>query len=120
MQDLYFKAENDITYDASKIEEDVEINNIIGQIKMLLFTNTGDVMGATNLGLNIEKLIFSTDYNKNVILANFKTQVRDYLRYDRSLYTVDFDLNFFKGTIRDIGVLSVDINGSRALDVLIK
>lgn len=120
MNDLYFKAENDITYDASEIEENLDINNLLGQIKMLLFTNTGDVMGATDLGLNIDKLIFSTDYNKNIILANFKNQIRDYLRYDRSLYNVEFDLNFFKGTSRDIGVLSVDINGSRALDVLIK
>lgn len=120
MVDIYFKAENDITYDASELEENSDINNLIGQIKMLLFTNTGDVMGETYLGLNIEKLIFSTNYNKNVILANFKNQIRDYLKYDRNLYNVEFDLNFFKGTIRDIGVLTVNINGSRALDVLIK
>jgi hypothetical protein len=120
MVDIYFKAENDISYDASQLEENTDINNLISQIKMILFTNTGDVMGANNLGINLEKLIFSTDYNKNIILANLKHQIRDYLRYDRNLYNVQFDLNFFKGTIRDIGVLSVDINGSRALDVLIK
>lgn len=120
MIDLYFKSENDITYDASKIEENSELQNLIAQIKMLIFTNTGNILGATDLGLNIDKLIFDTSYNKNIILANFKNQTRDYLKYDRSLYNVEYDINFFKGTSRDIGVLSVDINGQRALDILIK
>lgn len=118
--EFYFKNPEDSTYIATKLEEDSALQNLISQIKMLIFTNNGDVLGEPRLGLNIEKLIFETNYNKYNILSALKNQTRDYLKYDRNRFNVDYDLEFFKGTQRDIGVFNVSINGQRALDVLIR
>lgn len=118
--DFYFKTPEDSTYSENRLEETSEIQNLISQIKMILFTNNGDVLGAHTMGLNIENLIFETNYNKHRILGSIKNQIRDYLRYDLAKFSVEYDMDFFKGTQRDIGVFSVSINGQKALDVLIR
>lgn len=120
MIDFYFKGNNDITFKDYILEESSELENIISQIKMLLFTNNGDVLGATSMGLNIEKLIFETNYNNFTILNNFKYQMGQFLVYDNNTYNIDYDLTFHKGTVRDIAIFHVMINGQRALDILIK
>lgn len=118
--DFYFKTPEDSTYNSTKLEEDSELQNLISQIKMLIFTNNGDVLGVPKLGLNIEKLIFETNYNKYNILSSLKNQTRDYLKYDRNKFNVEYDLEFYKGTNRDIGVFNVIINGQKALDILLR
>lgn len=120
MKDLYFKSNIDITYDSSKLLEDDRTQQLISQIKMLLFTNQGDVLGATEMGMNLERLIFETNYNKFQILNNLKFQMGQYLDYDENLFSIEFDLQFLKGTIRDVALLTLQINGQRSLDILIK
>lgn len=120
MVDLYFKNENDITYDELLLEETSELQILISQIKMLLFTNNGDVLGSPSLGLNLETLIFETSYNKFIILNNLKTQIERYLVYDDKKYQVEYDIVFYRGTIRDIAILSILINGQNSLDIMIK
>lgn len=118
--DFYFKSPEDSTYNSGQLEEDSNLQKLIAQIKMLIFTDTGDVLGSPDLGLNIEKLIFETNYNKFNILTSLRSQTSKYLSYDRTKFEVDYDLEFFKGTKNDIGVFSVIINGQKALDVEIR
>jgi hypothetical protein len=120
MVDLYFKNEFDITYDEMMLEETSELQNLLSQLKMILFTNIGDVLGSIGLGMNLEKLIFETNYNKFTIINILKNQIKRYLVYDNSKYSLDFDLNFIQGTVRDIAVLTIFINGQTALDLMIK
>jgi len=120
MIDLYFKGENDITFDEMLLEETTEIEMLLGQLKMILFTNIGDVLGSINMGMSLEKLIFETNYSKFTIINILKQQIERYLVYDDKKYSVDFDLEFIQGTARDIGVLSIFINGQVALDLMIK
>lgn len=119
MVDFYFKFEEDSSYNPTIIEETSEVQIILNQIKMLIFTQTGDVLGVPNLGLNIQSLIYDTNYNKNVLLKSIKTQFDKFLKYNRESYRVDFDINFYNGTSRDIGVLTVVINNQNALDIVV-
>lgn len=120
MKDFYFKADNDISFNPEMVEEIDEIEQLISQLKMLFFTNQGDVLKSLDLGLNLEKLIFETNYNKFTILNNIKFQVGQYLVYDQSKYKLDFELQFFQGSVRDIALLTVFINGQKSLEVGIK
>lgn len=120
MKDLYFKNEADITFDEMLLEETSELEMLLSQIKMLLYTNIGDVLGSINMGMSLEKLIFETNYSKYTIINILKNQIQRYLVYDDKKYNIDFDLVFIQGTIRDIGVLSIFINGQVALDLMIK
>lgn len=120
MVDIYFKNSSDISYNVEELEDSTEIGIIISQIKMLLFTNKGEVLGNTRLGLNLENIIFETNVSKEKILSILKEQMFLYLVYDDVNYKIDYDLDFYKGTVRDIAVLKIKINNKTALDVFIK
>lgn len=121
MKDFYFKSEeNDTSFDPTAVDETNEIEQLLNQLKMLFFTNQGDVLGpGTSLGLNLDRLIFETNYNKFTILNNIKFQAGQYLVYDDSRYTLDYELQFFQGQVRDIALLTVFINSQQALKVKI-
>lgn len=120
MVDLYFKGPNDITYNEFLSEENDELNQLIGQIKMILFTDQGTVLGNLGFGANLQRLIFETNYNQYTILNNLKYQFSQYLNYDTDRFTINTDLKFFRGTLRDMALLTIDINAYRVLDILIK
>lgn len=120
MVDFYFKNEEDISYKVGIFEETSEIQQLLGQIKMILFTNRGEVLGDIFLGMNLEKIIFETDLNKTIIKNSIQQQINMYLRYDTNKFDVSFEIDFYKGTVRDIAVLEVLINSQKVLDVLIK
>lgn len=120
MVDFYFKNQEDISYKTGIFEETSEVQQLLGQIKMILFTNRGEVLGDTSLGLNIERLIFETNVNKSVLMNTLNQQINMYLRYDRAKFDVSFNVDFYKGTVRDIAVLEVIINSQKVLDVLLK
>lgn len=120
MLDIYFKNPDDSSYSETELDTDSELDNLLAQIKMMIFTNSGNVLGAPDLGLNIEQLIFETNYNKFTILNIIKNHQLNYLKYDRQRYRVDFDLEFIQGTVRDIGVLNIKINGQSLLDIFVR
>ncbi len=120
MIDLYFKNENDLSYNSLELEETTDLGNLISQIKMLLFTNRGEVLGTTTLGINLENLIFETKVSKEKIINLLNKQCSDFLVYDEKQYSIRFDLEFYKGNVRDIAVLNVIINDMIAMDVVIK
>lgn len=120
MKDLYFKSDIDITYDASKFVEDDRLQQLIGQIKMIIFTNHGEVLGSTEMGLNLETLIFETNYNSKTIINNLKFQMSQFLKFDEDIFDIAYDIQFFQGTVRDMALLTITINGQRSLDILVK
>lgn len=120
MIDIYFKNPTESSYIETELDTDSDLDNLLSQIKMMLFTNTGNVLGSPDLGLNLEQLIFETNYNKYTILNIIKNHQFKYLKYDKRKYTVEFDLEFIQGTVRDIGILNIKINGQSILDVFVK
>jgi hypothetical protein len=120
VKDFYFKGNNDITFDSTRVDERDELEQLLSQLKMLFFTNQGDVLKAISLGLNLERLIFETNYNKYTILNNIKYQTGQFLVYDDSKFDIDYELQFFQAQVRDIALLTVYINGQRYLDVGVK
>lgn len=120
MIDLYFKNENDMNFDDEMLDDETEIGNLTSQIRMILFTERGDVLGESGLGLNLESLIFESNLSKDKILSILARQVQLYLVYDTKKYEVTFDVEFFRGTVRDIALLKVFINSLVAMEVFIK
>lgn len=120
MIDLYFKNEGDLNFDSEMLDDDTEIGNLTSQIRMLLFTERGEVFGENGLGLNLENLIFESNLSKNKVLNILNKQAQQYLVYDTNQYDVTFDIQFYKGTTRDIALLQVLVNSKIAMEVFIR
>ena len=57
-REIYCKLPSDINYE-NKIETTTELEQILGQIKVVLGTKPGEVLGSYNFGIDLNKYLFS-------------------------------------------------------------
>jgi hypothetical protein len=104
MKELYNRDPQDPKYNPYQIETTDPVEICTGQLKMLLLTNKGEVLGDPRFGLNLEDLIF----NLNVSESGLKNELDTFLTTYIPLFStlgVSYDLNFFQGTQRDVATL---------------
>jgi hypothetical protein len=111
MREIYNRDPDDPSYNPYQLETTDPVEICIGQLKMLLLTNKGEVMGDPQFGLNLEDLIFSlniSEYSlKKELDLNLKIYVPLFSRLGGS-----YELKFFQGTLRDIATLDFRISES--------
>jgi len=104
MKELYNRDPQDPKYNPYQIETTDPVEICTGQLKMLLLTNKGEVLGDPRFGLNLEDLIF----NLNVSESGLKNELDTFLTTYIPLFSTlggSYDLNFFQGTQRDVATL---------------
>ena len=99
-----------------------EVERILTQIRVILGTKNGEVLGDPNFGVDIEQYVFSYGSKKKDIIRDIKNQINMYLYYDQDKYSIDFDLNYGKDFIdrSDYAVLDIIINQIKLQGILIK
>lgn len=110
---------SDPLYVANTLEQSSEIEALLGQIRMLLFTKQGDVLGSYTFGYNLEDNLFLFNLNEND-LRNKLLEAIWYHCPDAKDYNVDAVVQFFQGTVRDICLIDIYIDSQKLLGVLIK
>jgi hypothetical protein len=106
-------------YSEDMLEHSSEIEALIGEIKTILFTRQGDVLGAYTFGFNLEDNLFLFNLNE----TQLRTKLLDAIIYycpDASNYSLDMTVQFFQGTVRDICLIDIFIDGQKTLGVLVK
>jgi hypothetical protein len=104
MIEIYNRDPGDYGYKADVIETTDPIEICIGQIKMLLLTNKGEVLGDPTFGIALDNLIFNLELSEESVKREIDFQINTYcpLFYDLGGY---FKLEFYQGTLRDIANL---------------
>ena len=64
MVEIYNRDPSDPKYKQNIVEVTQPVEICIGQLKMLLLTNKGEVLGDPKFGLNLEDLVFSFDLSE--------------------------------------------------------
>ncbi|WQJ53732.1 MAG: hypothetical protein [Wendovervirus sonii] len=120
MIDIYNRLATDQQYNPLLETED-EFDYILQQIKMILGTNKGDVLGSPYFGLNIKRYIFSMSYNREELNSLIKMAILPNIDYDQSKYDVDIDVEFGKNKQDnyDYAVLNISINQKRCLGIMV-
>ena len=62
-RDIYIKSEEDPGFRPDQVEVYDELEAVLQQIKMTLFTNKGEVLGEPDFGLQVEKYLFEFSVN---------------------------------------------------------
>jgi len=109
---------DDPNYKVSTLEVSDEIEMLITQIKMILLTDQGDVLGAPDFGMSLESLLFTFDANAFTIEQKLRDQMMKFCPLGNR-YSVSFDIKFFKGTVQDIGLIDIYIGDKMAFGVTI-
>ena len=63
----------------NKIIEDDVIRVIIQKYEMLLFTNKGELLGDSNFGCDLQKLLFETRISKSGVRTIIIDQINEYI-----------------------------------------
>lgn len=119
LRELYLRNPEDPLYQPETLEHTDELENLLGQIRMLLFTRKGEVMGFYDFGVNIEDDIFTFELSQAQLQKKIMDSIYQYCP-DASAYAVKVDVQFFQGTVRDVCLIDIVVDGTKRLGILVK
>jgi hypothetical protein len=104
MVEIYNRDPGDYGYKEGILETTDPIEICIGQLKMLLLTNKGEVLGDPGFGIGLDDLVFNLELSEDSIKREINFQINTYCKlfFDLGGY---FKLEFYQGTLRDIANL---------------
>ena len=110
---------SDPFYQPNTLEVNSDIEALLAEIRMILYTKQGEVLGSYDFGYNLEDNLYLFNLSSSD-LRNKLVQAIYYYCPDAQTYNVDISVQFFKGSVRDICLIDILINGQKALGVLAK
>lgn len=118
MRDLYMRDPSDPMYKSGIMEISDEITALVDQIKMILYTKPGEILGAPDFGIALEDQLFVFNINEYALKSMLFDQVQKFIPLSEK-YHVKFDISFAKGAVRDACLIDVVINGNPIFGILI-
>jgi hypothetical protein len=118
MRELYNRDPQDPKYNPYQIETTDPVEICIGQLKMLLLTNRGEILGDPKFGLNLEELVFNLNLSENGIRSELDIFIKTYIPLFNTLGGT-YELKFFEGTNRDIATLDFMIPSNGGLSPVV-
>lgn len=119
MVDIYLVGDTEYGHDSSRVETSSKLDMYLNQIRMLMNTQKGSILGYEDFGVDIEGLVFEKDLNENSI----KTEIEDHIKLYCSLnrdFTTNVVVKFFRGVSRDMCVIDIFIDGSKMITEVLK
>ena len=120
IREIYCKLPSDINY-VPNIETQDEAFSILQQIKVILGTKHGEVLGSYSFGVNLQEYLFTYNMSREEILYALNAHLANYVYYDTSKYNVYVDVQYGHdaGGITDYAVVDVFINEKACLGILV-
>lgn len=104
MREIYIREPNDASYKKGVFEMSDPIEILIGQIRMLLLTKKGLVLGDPLFGIDLEGLIFDFEISEYELRSSIDNQFAIYCPLFNELEGY-YEISFFQGDFRDICVI---------------
>jgi hypothetical protein len=101
MREIYNRDPNDPLYKSDILEVTDPIEICIGQIKMCLLTNKGEVLGDPAFGMDLDGMLFDLELSQQSLSREMNLHLHTYapIFFDLGGY---YNINFYQGTQRDI------------------
>jgi hypothetical protein len=119
LKELYLRDPSDPYYNPEILEHSSEIEALVGEIRMILFTKQGDVLGNYDFGFNLEDKLFLFNLNETDIRNKLLTTILETCP-DAAVFNTDISVQFFRGSVRDICLIDIFIDGKKTIGVLVK
>jgi len=118
LRDIYSRDVDAPKYQASRLEVDDELDDLIIKIDNCLFTRRGEVLGAPDFGCNLDDLIFSLVNNEEVIRNKIGEQIVAYCLTGYDGLSVDVQVKFFASAERNGCFIDIFVEDKRVVGVL--
>ena len=120
IKEIYTILTSDRNYKL-QLDTNDEIVKILQQIRMVLGTRPGEVLGDINFGLNLNQYLFNLSYNQSEIRELVNNAVLTRISYDSTQYTVSVDVKFGQDHYNhsDYALIDIIINQKRCLGIVV-
>lgn len=119
IKEIYIRDESDPYFEKGIIDYSNEMENIVSQIKMILGTRKGQVLGDYDFGVDLEYMVFNTRASAGVVKSKIDEQISMYVNHSPKI-TIETDVNFGdSGLGYDYAIIDIYINGGKAIGFLI-
>ncbi|MGQ8577371.1 hypothetical protein, partial [Klebsiella pneumoniae] len=85
----------------------------------ILYTKPGEILGAPDFGCDLENMLFVFNLNEVTLRGMLQDQVQKFVPLSEK-YQINFDVVFARGTVRDICLIDVKVNGNPMFGMLVK
>ncbi len=120
IKEIYCKLSSDSNYEKN-IESVDEVQNILQQIRTVLGTKKGQVLGSYNFGINLDDYLFQYNMDKAVVLYNINQLLASYVYYDQAKYDIYVEVEYGHDdeATSDYALVNVFINQRPCLGILV-
>jgi phage baseplate assembly protein W len=114
ISEIYCKLTNDPYFESDRLEVTSDIEALIEKIRMVMLTKKGDVLGEPEFGVDLEKYIFETFFDRRAILSEINNQFSKYIP-EQNRYDLNTKVDISKGEFRDNIIVDIFINQEKIL-----
>lgn len=119
IKEIYIRDKSDPNYEEGIIDFENDIESAITQIRVLLGTKEGDILGNNTFGIDLEYLVFNTVKNAIEIQNLISEKIHSYIITGKNI-TIDTDVQFGdSGHGYDYAIIDIILNGRKALGLLV-
>lgn len=120
IKEIYCKLPTDLDYEL-KIEMEDEAKQILQQIKMVLGTKPGEVMGSPLFGIDIEKYLFKLNYSKDEIIQVINTELMTSIVYNPNKWSLSVDVLFGHNAedAYEYACIDIKLNEQKCLGIIV-
>lgn len=117
IKEIVFRDPSDPKYNPNYLETNDKLEAVIAKIKMILYTNRGEVLGEPELGMDLEDYLFEKRIDEKEIRDRFYSQVARFI--PEREYKLDLEISHGTDNIQNYINLYVTINGLKAFGIAI-
>lgn len=118
LRDIYAIPQDEPRYNDKILEITDELDEIIQQVDLILFTNQGEVLCMPEFGCNLGIYLFETSYNEVYIKELIMNQINSFIYLDGT-YNVDVDVKFVKWDYNVAMLVDLNINNKKVASYLV-
>ena len=116
--DMYIRNPDDPNFKPGIVEIWDDLEMFIQQIEMVLMTERGEILGEPDFGANLEYYVHGLNINSGRIERLVQNQIVEYCTL-ASKFPFTVSMSFYKGDVRDIGLLEIEIDNTIKFNVVV-
>jgi hypothetical protein len=116
--DIYNRNPADPNFIDGQLEMDDTLEMFKQQIESCLFTPKTAVMGDIDFGASLEEYVWSFRTSVSALKAILTRQIQSYCTMSKG-YPFSVDVQFYRGTIRDIAQIDIIIDAENKFSVIV-
>jgi len=118
ISEIYAKLPDDVTFQEDFIIHSDVYESILQKVRMILFTNRGEILGDPNFGVSLTEYVFALNASNQTIKKEIEEQISHYI--PEALY-IDISVNvtFRQENFQDVCYIDIRIDGTDAMRLLV-